>query len=70
MTSRFALGSEAGVEREAVGIKPRDVVAGLATDAGEVPAHQNLAVGLHCNGKDTLVRVGVKGGDQRAVGIK
>ena len=36
----------------------------------EGSAHQNLAVGLHRKGKDKIVRVGVKAGVQRAVGIK
>ena len=40
--------------------KPRDAVAGLAADAGEEPAHQNLAIGLHRKGLDIIVRVRVK----------
>ena len=63
------VGVKAGVER-AVGTKPRNVVAGLAADAAEGAAHQNLAVGLHCKGTDYTVRVGVKAGVERAVGIK
>ena len=55
----FAFGIER-VCQAGRGIEPGEAVARLATDAGESAAHQNLAVRLHRDRIDNIVRVRVE----------
>ena len=48
--------------------EPREVIAGRGTDLGEEAAEEDLAIGLHRQGKDEAVGIGIKA-VQRRLGV-